>query len=151
MTPPRNGHGSLILLLPRGAVGAAVAADSSSWGRYSLARATLTSGNEPINVRTSSSLSRFCCTSMRFDYRGPHLRKTRFFFACAANCCIERTNAPVRSPWVSNDALSKNEDSRSRRFSFFNGILKIAFPARIPYGQQSKDILGLVAAQKTAF
>ena len=48
-----------------------------------------------------------------------HLRITRYFFLCAVNCCIARTKTPIHSPWVSNDALSENDDSRSRRFFFF--------------------------------
>ena len=49
--------------------------------------------------------------------RCPHLRKTLFFRWTVS--CIERTKIPIHSAWVSNDALSKNEDSRSRRFFFF--------------------------------
>ena len=44
-------------------------------------------------------------------YRGPHLRKIPFC-PYAVDCCIERTKTSLRSPWVSADALSKNDNSR---------------------------------------
>ena len=69
--------------------------------------------------------------------KGSSFESDVLFFSCAVPCCIERTKTPIHSPSLGNDALSKSEDSRSRRF-FSGGILKIAFSVRIPSGQLSR-------------
>ena len=75
-------------------------------------------------------------------------------FLCV--CCelfinFARTKAPIDSPWVSNDALSKTEHSRSGRsrsgrFCFLFCFLwlssrKIAFSVRIPTGELSRSFV----------
>ena len=83
------------------------------------------------------------------DCRGPRLGMTcffssfendlLFFFSGAVNCCIERTKTTTQTPFFffSNDALSENENPRSRPkkkslfYFFFSGILMIAFSLRM--------------------
>ena len=53
--------------------------------------------------------------------QGSSFKKYPFFFfvpVYAVNRCIERTKTPIHSPWLSNDAMSKNEHSRSGSFFF---------------------------------